>query len=85
MNFPTDETDDVLMTSAQVRDSLGGCSHMFLVRRLVDDPDFPKPTYIRRRRYWKRGQIAAYKRAKALSNERPTYRAGAAARQAVPA
>jgi hypothetical protein len=67
MNFPTDETDDVLMNSAQVRESLGGVSQMFIVRRLADDPDFPRPTYIRDRRYWQRGQIAAYKRIKAVT------------------
>jgi hypothetical protein len=80
-----DEIDEMLMTTAAVRKALGDVSDMYIVRRLADDPTFPKPLYICRRRYWTRGAISAWKALKAANQdaERPNYRAGAAARQAV--
>jgi hypothetical protein len=37
--------DAVWMTSNQLRARYGGKSHMWIVRKLRNDPDFPKPAY----------------------------------------
>jgi predicted DNA-binding transcriptional regulator AlpA len=43
-----------------VRQLCGGVSDMWLHRRLRDDPTFPKPIYIGRRRYWREADIIAW-------------------------
>lgn len=35
---------------------------MWLERRLKNDPDFPKPTYFGRLRFWKVAELDAYDR-----------------------
>jgi hypothetical protein len=37
--------DALWMTSVQLRARYGGKSHMWIVRKLRNDPDFPKPVY----------------------------------------
>ena len=41
------------------------CSHMLVVARLRDDPEFPKPLYFGRRRRWRLADIEKYERAMA--------------------
>jgi hypothetical protein len=44
---------------------------MFVVDRLKDDPDMPKPTYFGRHRRWKLSEIEAYEKILA-ARPRPT-------------
>jgi predicted DNA-binding transcriptional regulator AlpA len=46
-------------------------SHMFLVRRIKLDPDFPKPLYIGRLRFFRIADLEEYERKCALRG-RPT-------------
>jgi hypothetical protein len=57
------DIDDTLIPAAQVRARYGDVSHMWLVRRLNDDPEFPRPVYISTRRFWRRGALVAWERA----------------------
>ena len=52
--------DDVLVTSATVREKLGNCSDMTIWRKLKHDPDFPRPRVIAGRRFWWQTDILAY-------------------------
>jgi predicted DNA-binding transcriptional regulator AlpA len=56
------ETDDILVREPDVRKSFGGVSSMWIYRRLADDPTFPKPLYISKRRFWKRSELVAWER-----------------------
>ncbi len=56
-------TDDTLLPTLQVRARYGGCSDMWIWRRLKDDPDFPRPIYISKRRFWRLGDLVAWERA----------------------
>jgi len=38
------------------------CSHMFVVDRLKDDPEMPKPTYFGRHRRWRLTEIETYEK-----------------------
>jgi predicted DNA-binding transcriptional regulator AlpA len=55
-------SDDTLIPAAQVRARYGGCSDMWIWRRLKCDPDFPRPVYISKRRYWRLGDLATWER-----------------------
>jgi hypothetical protein len=59
------DTDDTLIRAADVRKRYGGVSHMWIERRLADDPNFPKPLYISKRRFWRLGDLVAWERCKA--------------------
>jgi predicted DNA-binding transcriptional regulator AlpA len=51
------------LTTAQLRSRWGGCSHMFIERRLASDPAFPKPLKLGGRlRLWDVDQVEAYER-----------------------
>jgi predicted DNA-binding transcriptional regulator AlpA len=52
-----------------VRDLCGGVSDMWLWRRLNDDPTFPKPSYISKRRFWRETDIVAWLDAQSHSSE----------------
>ena len=52
--------DDPLEGSAETRRRLGNVSDMWIVRRLHDDETFPRPTYIGRRRFWRRSEVNAW-------------------------
>lgn len=64
-------TDDpnVLIPTAQVRARYGNVSHMWVERRLKDDPDFPRPLYIAKRRFWRLGELAAWERSVAARRQ----------------
>ncbi len=76
------DDDDTLMPTAAVRKDFGDVSPMWIVRRLKDDSDFPAPLYIRGRRYWKRGELAEYKRLKAAGGAARSVARGVAAKAA---
>ena len=57
--------DDVLMRTAEVKKRYGGVSSMWIERRIANDPSFPKPLYIARRRFWRLGDLVAWERMKA--------------------
>jgi len=59
--------DDVLMREADVRKRYGGVSAMWIVRRLADDPNFPRPIYIAKRRFWRLADFIAWERSKAAA------------------
>jgi predicted DNA-binding transcriptional regulator AlpA len=48
------------------------CSHMFVVARLRDDSDFPKPIFFGRHRRWRLADIEAYEK---LLAKRPAPKA----------
>ena len=37
------DTENLLITQSEARCLLGGVSHMFIYRRLKEDPSFPRP------------------------------------------
>jgi predicted DNA-binding transcriptional regulator AlpA len=55
--------DETLIPAAQVRARYGGCSDMWIWRRLKGDPDFPRPVYIAKRRFWRLGELVVWERA----------------------
>ncbi|MFC7396533.1 helix-turn-helix transcriptional regulator [Chelatococcus sp. GCM10030263] len=46
-----------------LRARYAGVSHMWVVRRLKNDPTFPRPAYFGRQRFWKLAEIEAWERA----------------------
>jgi hypothetical protein len=59
---PNQSTDDTLLRTAHVRARYGDVSHMWVERRLADDPNFPKPLYIAKRRFWRLGDLLRWER-----------------------
>ena len=47
----------------QLRKRYGGRSHMWIERRLLSDPTFPRPAYFGRFRFWALDQIEVWERA----------------------
>lgn len=79
---PIKPADDLFATSAEVRRRYGGVSDMWLHRRLADDPDFPKPLVIRRRRFWRLSDLVAWERKQAAATPaRTTARRARSARR----
>lgn len=66
--------DDTLIPTAQVRRRYGNCSHMWVERRLKDDPDFPRPVYIAGSRFWRLGHLASWERAVRLPTSRASLK-----------
>jgi len=46
--MPNDQSRYI--NARQLRDRYGGVSHMWVERKLADDPEFPKPVYLGARR-----------------------------------
>jgi hypothetical protein len=59
--------NDVLMRTADLRKRYGGCSAMWIERRLSGDPTFPRPIYIAKRRFWRLADIVAWEATKAAA------------------
>ena len=59
--------DDQLVSSRGVRKRYDDVSHMWIVRRLADDPSFPRPIVIARRRFWRFSELLAWERSKAVA------------------
>jgi predicted DNA-binding transcriptional regulator AlpA len=56
-------SDDVYLRTRQVQARYGGCSHMFIERRLANDPTFPRPVYFGRMRFWKLAELERWEAA----------------------
>jgi hypothetical protein len=59
------DNDGTLLPTAKVRQRYGDVSHMWIERRLADDPNFPRPIYIAKRRFFRLGDLVAWERHKA--------------------
>jgi predicted DNA-binding transcriptional regulator AlpA len=60
-DYPIEPIDEVFRTSADIRRRYG-VSDMWIFRRLADDPEFPKPIVVKRRRYWKLSDLLRWER-----------------------
>jgi predicted DNA-binding transcriptional regulator AlpA len=49
-------------TTRQVQVRYGDVSHMWIERRLKDDPDFPRPVKFGRLRFWDEDELDSYDR-----------------------
>jgi|NGEPerStandDraft_6_1074524.scaffolds.fasta_scaffold408591_1 predicted DNA-binding transcriptional regulator AlpA len=58
----------VYITARQLRHRYGDVSHMWIERRIADDPDFPKPVYFGPRRHWLLAALETWERVKAAKN-----------------
>jgi hypothetical protein len=54
--------DAIWICAKQVCQRYGGRSTMWLVRKLQNDPDFPKPTYFGRLQFFRLEHLEAYDR-----------------------
>lgn len=63
------EADEVFLTARQVRARYGGRSDMWLWRLLRDEPEFPRPTYLREHRYWKVSDLLEWERSRSPKKE----------------
>jgi hypothetical protein len=54
--------DDVYLNSRQVRQRYANASAMWLHRRLKNDPRFPRPIIVAKRRYWNLASLVAWER-----------------------
>ena len=62
--------DETVFISRKTLCARYGVSHMFVERRLKDDPTFPKPTRFGKgtgRRYWRIDEIEKWERARAAA------------------
>ena len=55
-------SDEIFIPTRQVRRRYGDRSHMWIERRLKDDPEFPRPYYFGRLRFFKLSELEAYER-----------------------
>lgn len=56
------DDQNTLIPAKQLRARYGGVSHMWIERKLANDPTFPRPVYISSRRYWRVGELNAWER-----------------------
>jgi hypothetical protein len=49
------DDQNTLIPAKQLRARYGDVSHMWIERKLANDPTFPRPVYISTRRYWRVG------------------------------
>jgi predicted DNA-binding transcriptional regulator AlpA len=61
----SDFSNEVYLSSKQLRARYGGVSDMWIYRRLQDDPSFPRPMKIKRLRFWREADLVTYERSKA--------------------
>jgi predicted DNA-binding transcriptional regulator AlpA len=57
------------LRTKQVRARYGNVSHMWLERRLRDDPTFPRPIYFGRLRFWKLSLLEKWEAAQAMRHQ----------------
>ena len=50
------------LSTAQVRERYAGVSHMWIERRLADDPDFPRAVKFGRLRFWDEAALEEWER-----------------------
>ena len=51
---------EVYLRAKQLRARYGSVSHMWIERRLQDDPAFPKPVKMGRLRFWRLSELEAW-------------------------
>jgi predicted DNA-binding transcriptional regulator AlpA len=56
---------DVYLKTRQVQARYGGASHMWVERRLGNDPTFPRPVFFGRMRFWKLSELERWEAAQA--------------------
>jgi predicted DNA-binding transcriptional regulator AlpA len=56
---------EVYLRTKQLRIRYGSVSHMWVERRLQDDPSFPRPVKMGRLRFWKLSELEAWEAAQA--------------------
>ena len=66
-------TNEAFLTAPQLFERWQ-CSHMLIVARLRDDPDFPHPLYFGRRRRWRVSEIENYEKLLAAKGPPPKKR-----------
>jgi hypothetical protein len=54
--------DDIYLNSRQLRQRYGDASAMWVHRRLKNDPRFPRPIIVAKRRFWKLSALIAWER-----------------------
>jgi hypothetical protein len=59
--------DARFISAPQLLNRYGGRSHMWLVRKLADDPNFPRPRYFGRLRFFEISELETYERAAATA------------------
>lgn len=70
LNPPSVPTDAVFISASQLRARYGNVSHMWVERRLQNDPAFPKPKYFGRLRFWSIAELEQYERNAAAATRR---------------
>jgi hypothetical protein len=60
----------IYISAAQLRARYGNVSHMWVERRLQNDPAFPKPIYFGRLRFWAIAELEQYERNAAAATRR---------------
>ena len=60
--------NDEFLTARQLRKRYGNRSHMWVARRLKDDPDFPRPYYFGQLRFFKLSDLEAWERQQAAKS-----------------
>jgi predicted DNA-binding transcriptional regulator AlpA len=58
------------LTAKQLRGRYGNRSHMWIERRLTEDPNFPRPVYFGRFRFWALDEIEQWERAAIVARDR---------------
>jgi predicted DNA-binding transcriptional regulator AlpA len=68
LRIPTHSIHKKYLTTRQLRERWGGVSHMFIERRLLQDPNFPRPLKLGRRiRFYDLGDIERWERTRVMA------------------
>ena len=62
-------TNRLFIGMAKLRKRWGGCSHMFIERKLKNDPTFPRPYHPGRRRLFALDEVEEYERRSVTKKE----------------
>ena len=60
-----DKKPEVFLRTKAVRQRYGNASHMFIERRLANDPAFPRPVFFGRMRFWRLSDLEKWEEAQA--------------------
>ncbi len=74
--------DAVFISAKQLRNRYGARSEMWLVRKLESDPDFPRPMYSGRLRFFRLDELERYEKL-AVTRGKPDAKAEASAKATV--
>jgi predicted DNA-binding transcriptional regulator AlpA len=67
--------EELFLRTKQVRARYGNVSHMFIERRLANDPTFPRPVFLGRIRFWKLSELEKWEAAQAAAARKATPKA----------